>query len=218
MALEILAATRCYHVHVTSDDENKDHSHGEPIGASRLESFSDGVMAVIITIMAINLHPPAHANWHGLEQRLPDLAIYALSFAAVAIYWNNHHHLLRVTATISAAVMWSNLLLLFWLSLIPVATQWVAQSPGSTWSSTTYAMTYFLCATTYALLSRSIVRANHHNPDVVRAIGYDLKGNISTVWALVVVILAIMNPFVGYAGDVILATWWVIPDRRLVRS
>lgn len=199
------------------DEAHDEHAHGEPISSSRLESFSDGVMAVIITIMAINLRPPAHANWPGLEQRLPDLAIYALSFAAVAIYWNNHHHLLRVTTTISTGVMWSNLVLLFFLSLTPVATQWVALAPGSHWSATAYALTYFLCATAYLVLSRAIVRANHHDREVMRALSYDLKGLISTAWALIVVIFAVISPYLGYVGDVLLALWWVIPDRRLIR-
>jgi uncharacterized membrane protein len=198
--------------------DNDDHDHGDPMGSARLESFSDGVMAVIITIMAINLHPPTHADWHGLEQRLPDLAIYALSFAAIAIYWNNHHHLLRASTAISAAVMWFNLMLLFWLSLIPVGTQWVAQAPGSHWAATAYAVIYFLCAATYLALTRAIVQANHHDRRIVRALGYDLKGVGSMIFALVVVGLAILNPYLGYLGDVVVATWWVIPDRRLVKS
>lgn len=195
----------------------KEHDQSQIISTTRLESFSDGVMAVIITLMAFNLRPPAHQSWSSLSHRLPDLAIYVLSFAVIAVYWNNHHHLLRVTTTISTGVMWTNLVLLFWLSLVPVMTQWVGQAPSSRWPAVGYTLVSFLAASTYFILSRAIVRANHHDTALTTALGYDLKGFLSWAWGLVAVGLALWRPYLGYAGDIILSVLWAVPDKRLVR-
>ena len=190
---------------------------GEIISSGRLESFSDGVMAVIITVMAFNLRPPAHETWAALDQRVPSLLIYVLSFTAIGIYWNNHHHLLRLTTTISGGVMWANLALLLSLSLTPVVTQWVGQAGRSQWPAVAYGVVSLLCAVTYFVLVRAIVRANHHDPTLVGALRRDVKGIISPLVSASGIALAFVSPFLSYACYGLLSLMWIIPDRRLVR-
>jgi uncharacterized membrane protein len=148
---------------------------------SRLEAFSDGVMAVIITLMAFNVKPPAGASLSALGDDLPELLVYVLSFAIVGTYWNNHHHLLRATERISAGVMWSNLHLLFWLSLLPIATGWVGHFPGETMPSAFYGVLGLATAVAYWILVRAIIRANGSDSLVAQAISGDLKGKLSLV-------------------------------------
>jgi uncharacterized membrane protein len=186
------------------------------IDGHRLEAFSDGVMAVIITIMVLELRTPATADFHGLRSRLPSLLVYILSFTMVGIYWNNHHHLLRATQRISGAVMWTNLYLLFWLSLIPFATAWVGTAHGSTAPAVTYGAVALGAAFAYSFLVRAIVRANPEDPDLTRAIGKDTKGNISLVIYLSGIGLAFVSPYLAYACYATVSVLWFIPDRRLV--
>jgi len=195
-----------------------DDSHGEVISSRRLESFSDGVMAVIITVMAFNLRPPAHDSWHFVAQRLPTLLIYMLSFTVIGIYWNNHHHLLRMTTTISTGVMWTNLALLFCLSLVPVVTEWVGQGARSSFPALAYGVVSLASALTYFALVRAILRANHHDERLVRALGRDIKGTISPFVSLAGIVLALVQPFASYACYALLSLMWIIPDRRLVRE
>jgi uncharacterized membrane protein len=156
-------------------DEDDSHSAiaSDVIGTGRLESFSDGVMAVIITIMAFNLRPPANQHWSAVAGRLPTLLAYILSFTIIGIYWNNHHHLLGLTRTISGGVMWSNLALLFGLSLVPVVTEWVGQASHSAWPAVAYGIVSLASALTYFVLVRAILRANHHDTALARALGHD---------------------------------------------
>jgi uncharacterized membrane protein len=193
-------------------------AHGEVIASGRLESFSDAVMAVIITVMAFSLRPPAHDNWASVDHRLPNLLIYILSFTVIGIYWNNHHHLLRMTTTISGGVMWANLALLFWLSLVPVVTEWVGQDGRSSFPAVAYGIVSLASALTYFVLVRTIVRANHHDQKLVRALGHDVKGAISPFVSVSGVALAFVNPFLSYACYTLLSLMWIIPDRRLVRQ
>ncbi len=191
---------------------------GEVIATNRLESFSDGVMAVIITIMAFNLRPPAHDAWADVAHRLPTLLIYILSFTMIGIYWNNHHHLLRLTTTISGGVMWSNLALLFWLSLVPVVTEWVGQGATSAYPAVAYGIVSLACALAYYVLVRTILRANHHDAGLTRALGRDTKGAISPFVSIAGIALAFVNPYLSYACYAMLSLMWIIPDRRLVRE
>jgi uncharacterized membrane protein len=193
-------------------------STGDGIDGHRLEAFSDGVMAVIITIMVLSLKTPATADFHGLRARLPSFLVYILSFTVVGIYWNNHHHLLRATRQISGAVMWKNLHLLFWLSLIPFATEWVGTAHGNSAPAATYGLVALGAALAYSLLVRGILRANPDDPDLVRAIGKDTKGNISLVIYLAGVGLAFVSPYLAYACYAAVSVIWFIPDRRLTRS
>ncbi len=187
------------------------------VGTGRLESFSDGVMAVIITVMAFDLRPPSGANWTAVDHRLPTLLIYILSFTVIGIYWNNHHHLLRLTTTISAGVMWANLALLFWLSLTPVTTQWVGTDYKSAWPAMAYGIVSLASAMTYYVLVRAILRANHDDEVLRRALGHDVKGTISPFISLSGVLLAPVSPYLAYACFTLLSLMWIIPDRRLVR-
>lgn len=188
------------------------------IDTHRLEGFSDGVMAVIITIMAFQLKSPVTADFHGLVRLWPSLLVYVLSFSMIGIYWNNHHHLLRATRRISASVMWTNLLLLFWLSLIPFATDWVGTSHGHALPAATYGVVALAAALAYFVLVRSILRANPADPDIVAAIGTDVKGIVSPVIYAAGIGLAFVSPYLAYACYFLVSLIWFIPDRRLTRT
>jgi uncharacterized membrane protein len=188
------------------------------IGTGRLEAFSDGVMAVIITIMAFDLKAPLGTTLHTLSERLPALLVYVLSFTFIGIYWNNHHHLLRATPRISAAVMWSNLLLLFWLSIVPVATEWVANDYAHPLPAATYGFVGLAAAISYTILVRSIIRANHRESLVVATLGSNFKGKISLVVYLAGTLLAFVSWPVAYALYGLMSLAWIVPDRRLARS
>ena len=183
--------------------------------AARLESFSDGVMAVIITIMAFGLEVPKDATWHAVKQQFPPLLVYVLSFTLIGVWWNNHHHLLRATEHISGAVMWTNLHLLFWLSLLPLATKWVGQAHQSSLPASAYGIVSVGAALAYGLLVRMIIAANGRDSPVARAIGSDVKGKVSTGLFAAGVGLAWVSPWIAYALYVGVALVWFVPDRRL---
>ena len=185
------------------------------ISARRLESFSDGVMAVIITLMAFDLRPPAGVAWTEIEHRLPNVLVYVLSFTVIAIYWVNHHHLLRATTSISGAVMWANLVLLFWLSLVPFATQWVADAYRATAPAVAYGLVAVGSAVTYFVLGRTVLRANHHDRVLARALAVDVKGALSIVIYLVGIALAFVTPYLMYACAAAVSAMWIVPDPRL---
>jgi uncharacterized membrane protein len=184
--------------------------------AARLEAFSDGVMAVIITIMAFGLNVPRDTTWHAAGQELPSLLVYLLSFTLIGIYWNNHHHLFRVTHRISSAVMWANLHLLFWLSLIPVATKWVGQAHDASLPASVYGIASVGAAVAYGLLVQMIIKANGRDSAVARGIGSDLKGRLSIGLFAAGTGLAWLSPWIAYALYVAVALLWLVPDRRLV--
>ncbi len=204
------------------DDEPAPMATGaEPASAERetqrLEAFSDGVMAVIITIMAFELHTPLRASVHALGKRLPALLIYLLSFTFIGIYWNNHHHLLRAARRVSAAVMWGNLHLLFWLSLIPVCTEWIGEDYRHSLPAAAYGVVCFGSAVAFSLLVVAIVRTDGRDSVVARAIGSNLKGRVSLLLYAVGVALAALSPYASYAVYAVVALIWFIPDRRLER-
>lgn len=190
----------------------------EVLGTSRLEAFSDGVMAVIITITALSLKAPNGTDLSALGHRLPALLVYILSFAFVGIYWNNHHHLLRATRNISGGVMWANLHLLFWLSLIPVITEWVGTDYRSTWPAVTYGVVGLGAAIAFTILVAAIVRADGRQSPVATAIGSDLKGRLSLAAYAVGVGFAFLSPWIAYALYASVSIMWFIPDRRLSRQ
>jgi uncharacterized membrane protein len=181
----------------------------------RLEAFSDGVLAVIITIMALELKPPEEPTFDSLRHRLPALLFYILSFTFVGIYWNNHHHLLRAARRISAGVMWSNLHLLFWLSLIPVLTEWVGEHHTETAPAATYGVVGLGSAVAFTILVRAIIRADGSSSLVATAIGSDTKGRVSLLAYAAATVLAFVSPWISYALFVAVAVMWFIPDRRL---
>ena len=184
----------------------------------RLEAFSDGVIAVIITIMALELKPPEEPTFHSLRDRLPALLFYILSFTFVGIYWNNHHHLLRAARRISAGVMWSNLHLLFWLSLIPVLTEWVGEHHTSTAPAATYGIVGLGSAVAFTILVRAIIRADGSSSLVATAIGSDTKGRVSLLAYAAATVLAFVSPWITYALFVAVAVMWFIPDRRFSQA
>jgi uncharacterized membrane protein len=191
---------------------------GVIIDAHRLEAFSDSVMAVIITIMAFDLKTPITANWHGLEGRLPSLLVYILSFTFVGIYWNNHHHLLRATRQINGAVMWANLHLLFWLSLIPFATSWVGTEHAHSLPASAYGVVALGAALAYFVLVRTILRANADDDSIADAVGMDIKGMVSPAIYAIGIGLAYVSPYIAYACYAAVAVIWFVPDKRLTRS
>ena len=201
-----------------SIDPGTSPSEDGAIDTHRLEGFSDGVMAVIITIMAFQLKSPVTPDFHGLIRLWPSLLVYVLSFSMIGIYWNNHHHLMRATRRISASVMWANLLLLFWLSLIPFATGWVGTSHGHTLPAATYGSVALAAALAYFALVRSILRANPADPEFVAAVGKDVKGIISPVIYAAGIGLSFVSPYLAYACYLSVSVIWFIPDRRLTRA
>jgi uncharacterized membrane protein len=181
----------------------------------RLEGFSDGVMAVIITIMAFNVKPPTHPTLSALHETLPDLLVYVLSFAMVGTYWNNHHHLLRATEKMSGAVMWANLHLLFWLSLMPIVTGWMGKYPRHALPAASYGVVGLGSAVAFWILVRTIIRASGNDSAVARAIGSDLKGKVSIVLYATGVGVAAVTPVASYVFYGAVALMWFVPDRRL---
>jgi uncharacterized membrane protein len=186
--------------------------------AARLEAFSDGVMAVVITIMAFGLEVPKETTWHALAQQLPSLLVYVLSFTIIGIYWNNHHHLLRSTERINGWVMWANLHLLFWLSLLPVATKWVGERHNANLPASVYGMVGLGAAVAYGILVQAIVRTNGPDSTVAAAVGSDFKGNASIGLYVAGIGLAWVNPWIAYALYITVAVVWFVPDRRFSRS
>jgi TMEM175 potassium channel family protein len=187
-------------------------------GLQRLEAFSDAVMAVIITIMAFGLRPPSAPTGAALADRMPALLVYALSFAFLGIYWNNHHHLLRSATRLSGAVMWSNLFLLFWLSLIPVLTGWLATSYKSSLPAALYGGVALLAAVAYYILVRALIAANGRDSVLAQSVERDLKGLVSVVLYAAGVAGAFISPWIAYALYVGVSVIWVVPDPRLVRG
>jgi TMEM175 potassium channel family protein len=186
-------------------------------GLQRIEAFSDSVMAVIITIMAFELKPPLGANLGALESRLPALLVYVLSFVFVGIYWNNHHHLLRSATRLSGTVMWTNLLLLFWLSLIPVLTAWLATDYMSSLPAAAYGVAAMAAGVAYFLLVRALVAANGRNSALAQAVSRDVKGVASIVIYAAGVVAALITPWISYGLFVAVSIMWIVPDRRLAR-
>lgn len=187
------------------------------MGTDRLEAFSDGVMAVIITIMAFGLRVPTSHNLAALHHLVPGLLVYILSFAMIGIYWNNHHHLLRATNGIGAGVMWANLCLLFWLSLIPLCTAWISDQSPFSLPAATYGAVLLGAALTYTLLVRAIIRANGRDSLVAIAIARDAKGYASLALYAAGVGLAFISPLISYALYLAVGVIWVIPDPRFTR-
>ena len=180
----------------------------------RLEAFSDGVLAVIITIMALELKAPVEGTFASARERLPALLIYILSFTFIGIWWNNHHHLLRAARRVTAGVMWANLHLLFWLSLIPVLTEWIGEHYQDHAPAATYGFVGVGAAVAFTILVRAIIRADGSSSLVAEAIGRDVKGRASLAIYAAATVLAFVSPWISYALFVVVAVIWFVPDRR----
>jgi len=183
----------------------------------RVEAFSDGVFAVIITITALALRAPAGGSFTDLRARLPTLLVYILSFVFIGMYWNNHHHLLRAARRVTGGVMWANLHLLFWLSLIPVLTGWVGEHHTESVPAATYGVVGLGAGVAFVILTRAIIRADGSDSLVATAIGRDYKGRVSLLAYAAAIGLAFVSPWIAYALFVGVAVMWFVPDRRLSR-
>jgi uncharacterized membrane protein len=188
------------------------------VGTERLEAFSDAVMAVIITILALELRAPVEATWASVGEELGSIFIYVLAFAFIAIYWNNHHHLLRATERISGAVMWSNMLLLFCLSLAPVVTEWIREFPREPLPVASFGAVSLAAALSYTLLEVSLLRANGRDSVLGRALSNRTKGYASLAMYSAAVALAAVEVWISYALYATVAVMWLIPDRRFTRA
>ncbi len=185
---------------------------------TRLEAFSDGVFAVIITIMVLELRPPAGSSFHALASLTNGFLSYILSFVFVAIYWNNHHHLLHTVSHVNGRIMWANMHLLFWLSLTPVVTAWIASSHFAQVPVGTYGAVLFLCAIAYSFLSVAIIHHQGANSKLKAAIGADIKGWVSIAVYLTGIMACIWNSWVAMALYAGVAIIWFIPDRRIEKE
>ena len=183
----------------------------------RLEAFSDGVIAIIITIMVLELRPPGGATLESLRPLIPTFLSYLLSFALLGTYWNNHHHLLQAAKVIDARVLWANLHLLFWLSLFPFGTAWVGQSDFAPMPVAVYGVLLLVAALAYYLLVRMLIAAHGQPAALAEAVGRDVKGKVSPVLFAIAIPIAAVAPAVSmvvYAGVVLM---WLVPDRRMER-
>jgi uncharacterized membrane protein len=185
------------------------------MGKGRLEAFSDGVIAIIITIMVLELKVPHGDTLDTLLPLAPVLLSYVLSFIYVGIYWNNHHHLLHAVNHVSGAVLWANLHLLFWLSLIPFVSGWMGENHFAAIPVAAYGVVLFMCAIAYTLLVRCLTNQQVGNKLLADAIGNDRKGWLSLVLYLLGVALAFLNAWLGFSLYVVVALIWLVPDRRI---
>ena len=183
----------------------------------RLEAFSDGVFAIIITIMVLELKTPHGSELAALKPLIPIFLSYLLSFLYVGIYWNNHHHLLHAAKKISGEILWANLHLLFWLSLIPFATGWMGHDHFSAWPLALYGFVLLMSGFAYVLLTRLLIRHDGAGSVVAKAIGRDRKGFLSLVLYAAAIPLVFFNNWVGVGIYVAVALLWLIPDRRIER-
>ncbi len=184
---------------------------------SRLEAFSDGVIAILITIMVLSLGVPHGADLAALSQLAPNFAAYVLSFVFLGIYWNNHHHLLQAAHVVDGRVLWANLYLLFWLSLIPFCAAWIGATSLSSVPMATYGIVLLMAALAYFLLVRALIRVEGRDSMIARAIGRDVKGIASPLLYLVAVPLAFVAPLVAFAIYILVALIWFVPDLRIER-
>lgn len=185
------------------------------MGTGRLETFSDGVIAIIITIMVLQLKIPHGVSFTALQDTIPTFLAYTLSFTVLGIYWINHHNLIRATKHVNTAIMWANLHLLFWLSLIPFATSWIGLNYQRGAPTVVYAAVILLCAIAYTILEYAIVR--HHGKDtkLAKSIGKDIKGKVSLGLYAFAVIIGFFYPWISDIIFIMVALVWFIPDRRL---
>jgi uncharacterized membrane protein len=184
----------------------------------RVEAFSDGVIAIIITIMVLELKAPAGVALADLKPLAPVFLSYVLSFVYVGIYWNNHHHMFQGVRSVNGTVLWANLHLLFWLSTIPFVTSWMGQNPLATAPVALYGAVLFMSAIAFAILSDVLVRHEGADSTLAKAIGRDFKGRISPVLYALGIALAFVEPIVSLAIYVGVALVWLIPDRRVERQ
>ena len=182
---------------------------------NRLEAFSDGVIAIIITIMVLELKAPAGVELASLRDQVPDFLSYVLSFIYVGIYWNNHHHLLHTCERVNGAILWANLHLLFWLSLFPITTAWIGESHSAAAPSALYGLVLLMAAIAYWILQQQIIAAQGPESILKKAVGADWKGKLSPVIYLLGIAAAFIWPRLAQALYLLVALLWQVPDRRI---
>lgn len=195
-------------------EHNDEDSHNN-ISTSRLEAFSDGVMAIIITITVLSIKVPPGATFLAIQPLLPLFITYAISFQTVGTYWNNHHHLLQATSHVSAGMMWANLNLLFWLSIIPFTTGWLGQNHGGAAPTALYAGVLLMCGVAYTFLQWAVVTHSEKRDQIAGELMKSKKGTISLLSYLLAVLLAFYNPIISDALIIFVALLWFIPDKRI---
>jgi uncharacterized membrane protein len=188
------------------------------MGKGRLEAFSDGVLAIIITIMVLELRAPHDTDLVALRPLLPVLLSYVLSFVYLGIYWNNHHHMLHSTHRVTGAILWANLHLLFWLSLVPFVTAWMGDNPLASTPTALYGVVLLMAAIAYWILQRQILRVEGPQSVLAAALGRDLKGKLSPLLYALAIGAAFMHPGIADALYLLVALIWLIPDRRIERA
>ena len=184
----------------------------------RLEAFSDGVIAIIITIMVLELHVPTSGDLSALRPLLPVFVSYALSFTILGIYWVNHHHLFQVVEQVNGRVLWANLFLLFWLSLAPFLTGWMGENNFAAWPVAMYGVVLCLAGFAYFILERELIACNGEDSVLAQAVGKERKGIISLIFYFIAIPLAFVSPWIAFGIYVMVAVMWFIPDRRIEKN
>jgi uncharacterized membrane protein len=185
---------------------------------TRLEAFSDGVVAILITIMVLELHVPHEPTWDAIQPLVPTFLTYVLSYVFLGIYWNNHHHMMHASERINGKVLWANLHLLFWLSLIPFVTGWMGQNHFESLPTAAYGTVMLLAAVAYYILAHALLAAQGPDSRLARALGRDRKGQVSVVLWAIGIILSFVTEWTAIAIYIAVALMWLIPDTRIEKS
>jgi len=188
------------------------------MGKGRLEAFSDGVLAIIITIMVLELKVPHGANPAALKPLLPLFLSYLISFIYIGIYWNNHHHMLHSVQKVTGSVLWANLHLLFWLSVVPFTTAWMGENNFSKWPVIFYGITLLMAAIAYYILAHSLAQIHGKDSLLAKALGKDIKGSVSIFLYIGGIALSFINSWLGFSMYILVAAIWFIPDKRIEKK
>ena len=188
------------------------------MGKERMAAFSDGVLAIIITVMVLELRPPEGTRWADLRPLLPSLLGYVLSFLYIGIYWNNHHHLLSVTEKVNGGMLWANMHLLFWLSLIPFATEWAGRNPAASVPTAAYGALLLMASLAYWILQRTILKMQGQASLLATALGRDIKGKLSPALYALAIAGAFVSPWIADSFYALVALMWLVPDRRIEKA
>jgi TMEM175 potassium channel family protein len=188
------------------------------MGKDRLAAFSDGVIAILITIMVLELRIPHGADWDTLAKVAPSFMSYVMSFIYLAIYWNNHHHLLHTVTRVDGLILWANSNLLFWLSLVPAATGWMGENLAAPLPTAFYGAVLLMPAIAYYLLQKAIVHREGAHSILARALGRNIKGKLSPVFYAAGIVLAFIYPLASVAIYVLVALMWLVPDQRIEKT
>jgi len=183
--------------------------------SGRLEAFSDGVLAILITIMVLELKVPHGADWQALQHLFPVLCAYVLSFVYIGIYWNNHHHMLHTCERVTGGILWANLHLLFWLSLVPVGTDWMGENHSAPLPTAIYGGVLLCAGVAYVILQNAIIRSQGESSKLRRLLGTDLKGKLSPVLYLLGIAAAFVHTAISQTIYACVAALWLVPDRRI---